>query len=286
MCSSVLCVLRVLLDTQFFGDVVLVNFICAVPYSVNQLFSSLLGNSGLCGASLLTDALNAFSVSHHCLFSLPVLCPYYSCNSTKVFHTQLPHIVYPPQHASKAPPKCTRHHRTTCEAQITKVIRLDSNDTIDTTAYCQVPHTHQNHHHNINAHAIAKNTTDAQLCRRGGQIQRPLVAIAAAATTASSTTSTSTSAVVVDVRRRLRSSAATAATLVAALRAVRISCHPWMTLIGPGAPGMAFMMKKKKYKFSVEFQLEELVEVPFVNVVLFAKVRLLDGGSFTEYSSR
>lgn len=60
----------------------------------------------------------------------------------------------------------------------------------------------------------------------------------------------------------------------------------WMTLIGPGAPGMAFMMKKKKYKFSAELNLEELVEVPFVNAVLFAKIRLLDGGSFQEYSSR
>lgn len=59
-----------------------------------------------------------------------------------------------------------------------------------------------------------------------------------------------------------------------------------MTLIGPAAPGMAFMMKKKKYKFSVEFQLEELVEVPFLNAVLFAKIRLLEGGSFQEYSSR
>ncbi|XP_049533973.1 uncharacterized protein LOC125950228 isoform X3 [Anopheles darlingi] len=59
-----------------------------------------------------------------------------------------------------------------------------------------------------------------------------------------------------------------------------------MTLIGPSAPGMAFMMKKKKYKFSVELHLEELVEVPFLNAVLFAKVRLLDGGSFQEHSNR
>uniref|UniRef100_A0A182F231 C2 NT-type domain-containing protein n=1 Tax=Anopheles albimanus TaxID=7167 RepID=A0A182F231_ANOAL len=49
---------------------------------------------------------------------------------------------------------------------------------------------------------------------------------------------------------------------------------------------MAFMMKKKKYKFSVELHLEELVEVPFLNAVLFAKVRLLDGGSFQEHSNR
>ncbi|KAH8269282.1 hypothetical protein KR018_001309 [Drosophila ironensis] len=59
-----------------------------------------------------------------------------------------------------------------------------------------------------------------------------------------------------------------------------------MTLLGPGAPGMAFMMKKKKYKFNVEVQLQDLVEVALVNEVLFAKIRLLDGGSFQEYSSR
>uniref|UniRef100_A0A336LHN2 CSON007938 protein n=1 Tax=Culicoides sonorensis TaxID=179676 RepID=A0A336LHN2_CULSO len=51
---------------------------------------------------------------------------------------------------------------------------------------------------------------------------------------------------------------------------------------------MAFgMMKKKKfYKFSVDFHLEELVEVPFLNAVLFAKVRLLEGGTFQETSKR
>ncbi|KDR18023.1 protein FAM102A isoform X5 [Zootermopsis nevadensis] len=49
---------------------------------------------------------------------------------------------------------------------------------------------------------------------------------------------------------------------------------------------MAFMMKKKKYKFQVELCLEELAAVPFVNAVLFAKVRLLDGGNFSEISTR
>ncbi|XP_066548505.1 EEIG family member 2 isoform X2 [Amia ocellicauda] len=49
---------------------------------------------------------------------------------------------------------------------------------------------------------------------------------------------------------------------------------------------MAFiMMKKKKFKFQVDFELEELSSVPFVNGVLFCKVRLLDGG-FSEESSR
>ncbi|XP_024887492.1 uncharacterized protein LOC112464611 isoform X2 [Temnothorax curvispinosus] len=49
---------------------------------------------------------------------------------------------------------------------------------------------------------------------------------------------------------------------------------------------MAFMMKKKKYKFSVEVNLEELTAVPFVSAVLFAKLRLLDGGSFVDHSTR
>ncbi|CAB1317137.1 unnamed protein product [Coregonus sp. 'balchen'] len=45
------------------------------------------------------------------------------------------------------------------------------------------------------------------------------------------------------------------------------------------------MMKKKKFKFKVDFELDELSSVPFVNGVLFCKVRLVDGG-FTEESSR
>ncbi|KAK1790959.1 hypothetical protein P4O66_014808 [Electrophorus voltai] len=45
------------------------------------------------------------------------------------------------------------------------------------------------------------------------------------------------------------------------------------------------MMKKKKFKFKVGFELEELSSVPFVNGVLFCKVRLTDGG-FSEESSR
>ncbi|KAJ2946775.1 hypothetical protein O0L34_g12839 [Tuta absoluta] len=49
---------------------------------------------------------------------------------------------------------------------------------------------------------------------------------------------------------------------------------------------MAFMTKKKRYKFEVVCCLEELTEVPFVSAVLFAKVRLLDGGNFQEHSSR
>ncbi|XP_014670462.1 PREDICTED: protein FAM102A-like, partial [Priapulus caudatus] len=46
------------------------------------------------------------------------------------------------------------------------------------------------------------------------------------------------------------------------------------------------MMKKKKYKFQVQFDLEELCSVPFVNAILFSKIRLLDGGNFEKLSSR
>ncbi|XP_065209649.1 early estrogen-induced gene 1 protein isoform X3 [Planococcus citri] len=49
---------------------------------------------------------------------------------------------------------------------------------------------------------------------------------------------------------------------------------------------MAFMMKKKRYKFVVQLCIEDLTAVPFVNAVLFVKVRLLDGGNFSETSSR
>ncbi|KAL5011418.1 hypothetical protein ScPMuIL_009969 [Solemya velum] len=49
---------------------------------------------------------------------------------------------------------------------------------------------------------------------------------------------------------------------------------------------MSFMMKKKRYKFMVNFELEELSSVPFVSGILFAKLRLVDGGHFTELSGR
>ncbi|XP_059495514.1 early estrogen-induced gene 1 protein-like [Stegostoma tigrinum] len=49
---------------------------------------------------------------------------------------------------------------------------------------------------------------------------------------------------------------------------------------------MAFLMKKKKFKFLVSLTLEELSAVPFVNGILFCKIRLLDGGSFSDLSSR
>ncbi|XP_034048712.1 protein FAM102A-like isoform X2 [Thalassophryne amazonica] len=49
---------------------------------------------------------------------------------------------------------------------------------------------------------------------------------------------------------------------------------------------MSFLMKKKKFKFQVHFTLEELTAVPFVNGVIFCKIRLIDGGDFSILSSR
>uniref|UniRef100_A0A3Q3K0H9 C2 NT-type domain-containing protein n=1 Tax=Monopterus albus TaxID=43700 RepID=A0A3Q3K0H9_MONAL len=49
---------------------------------------------------------------------------------------------------------------------------------------------------------------------------------------------------------------------------------------------MSFLMKKKKFKFQVHFTLEELTAVPFVNGVLFCKIRLIDGGDFAILSTR
>ncbi|XP_013883045.1 protein FAM102A isoform X2 [Austrofundulus limnaeus] len=49
---------------------------------------------------------------------------------------------------------------------------------------------------------------------------------------------------------------------------------------------MSFLLKRKKFKFQVQFSLQELSAVPFVNGVLFCKVRLREGGDFAVLSSR
>lgn len=46
------------------------------------------------------------------------------------------------------------------------------------------------------------------------------------------------------------------------------------------------MIKKKRYKFQVDLCLDELAEVSYSKAILFAKVRQLDGGSFTDVSER
>uniref|UniRef100_F1L321 Protein FAM102A n=2 Tax=Ascaris TaxID=6251 RepID=F1L321_ASCSU len=48
---------------------------------------------------------------------------------------------------------------------------------------------------------------------------------------------------------------------------------------------MAFL-KRKRFKFNVDLQLVHLSDVPLVNAVLFAKVRLLDGGTFAGVTER
>jgi len=45
-------------------------------------------------------------------------------------------------------------------------------------------------------------------------------------------------------------------------------------------------MKKKRYKFQADLCLDELTEVSYSKAILFAKVRQLDGGSFTDMSRR
>lgn len=60
----------------------------------------------------------------------------------------------------------------------------------------------------------------------------------------------------------------------------------WGRPPGSSRPMAFIMMKKKKFKFRVELELDELSSVPFVNGILFCKVRLLDGGSFSGESSR
>ena len=49
---------------------------------------------------------------------------------------------------------------------------------------------------------------------------------------------------------------------------------------------MSFMTKKKRFKFQVDFELQELSSVPFVSGILYAKVRLIDGGNFLTQSER
>ena len=49
---------------------------------------------------------------------------------------------------------------------------------------------------------------------------------------------------------------------------------------------MAFMLKKKRYKFQVNLCLDELSEVSYSKGIIFAKIRQLDGGSFTDVSKR
>lgn len=69
-------------------------------------------------------------------------------------------------------------------------------------------------------------------------------------------------------------------------RVLLLSFHsPGLPCSALGADMSFLLSKKKRFKFRVDFDLEELSSVPFVNGVLFCKVRLRDGG-FAEESSR
>lgn len=46
------------------------------------------------------------------------------------------------------------------------------------------------------------------------------------------------------------------------------------------------MSKKKRFRFQVTLELEELSSVPLVSGILFTKIRLLEGGTFTDFSPR
>jgi hypothetical protein len=50
--------------------------------------------------------------------------------------------------------------------------------------------------------------------------------------------------------------------------------------------GTMSFLKKKRFKFNVDLEVTDLSDVPLVNAVLFAKVRLLDGGSFVHSTAR
>ncbi|XP_062269033.1 protein FAM102A [Platichthys flesus] len=54
----------------------------------------------------------------------------------------------------------------------------------------------------------------------------------------------------------------------------------------PQISSRTFLVKKKKFKFQVHFSLDQLTAVPFVNGLLFCKIRLIDGGDFSVLSSR
>jgi hypothetical protein len=49
---------------------------------------------------------------------------------------------------------------------------------------------------------------------------------------------------------------------------------------------MSFIARKKRFRFDVTLEVDELSMVPFVSGVLFAKVRLMTGGTFTDFTSR
>jgi hypothetical protein len=45
-------------------------------------------------------------------------------------------------------------------------------------------------------------------------------------------------------------------------------------------------VRKRKIKFTVQLAIQELLSVPYLNAVLFCKVRQCDGGNHVSYSSK
>lgn len=45
-------------------------------------------------------------------------------------------------------------------------------------------------------------------------------------------------------------------------------------------------IKKRKAKFTVQLNIQELLSVPYLNGVLFCKIRLCEGGNHVSYSSK
>uniref|UniRef100_A0A5S6QY23 C2 NT-type domain-containing protein n=1 Tax=Trichuris muris TaxID=70415 RepID=A0A5S6QY23_TRIMR len=49
---------------------------------------------------------------------------------------------------------------------------------------------------------------------------------------------------------------------------------------------MSSMLRKKRFKFQVDMLLADMCNVPFVNAILYSKIRLLDGGNFCDHTNR
>ncbi|CDW52707.1 protein FAM102A [Trichuris trichiura] len=49
---------------------------------------------------------------------------------------------------------------------------------------------------------------------------------------------------------------------------------------------MSTILRKKRFKFQVDMLLADMCNVPFVNAILYSKIRLLDGGNFCDHTSR
>ncbi|KFD49888.1 hypothetical protein M513_09217 [Trichuris suis] len=49
---------------------------------------------------------------------------------------------------------------------------------------------------------------------------------------------------------------------------------------------MSTILRKKRFKFQVDMLLADMCNVPFVNAILYSKIRLLDGGNFCDHTNR